>query len=120
MILELLEWTSIAVDAVGVAVMLLGFAFAVIRFVPTLWRAAGADEIMEIQEIRCSLGTYLVFALELMIVSDLLHSVISHELEDLYFLGAIVAIRSVIAYLLNQEIQEMQEMQEFAGNRRAS
>lgn len=107
--LELLEWAAIAVDLVGVLVMVIGFVFAVMRFVPTLWKLTGAAAIKEIQEIRCGLGTYLVFALELMIVSDLLHSIMSHEIEDLYFLGVLVALRTIIAYFLNKEIQELAE-----------
>ena len=59
--------------------------------------------------IRCQLGTYLVFALELMIVSDLVHSVVSRTLDDLYFLAAIVVLRTMIAYFLGPEIQELRE-----------
>lgn len=106
MIQEGLEWAVVAADGVGVAVILLGFVIAVVRFVPTLLGGKGSG-LRQLQAIRCQLGTYLVFALELMIVSDLLHSVLSRSLEDLYFLGAIVLLRTVIAYFLNQEIQEL-------------
>ncbi len=108
MIIELLETVAFGVDLVAVIVMLIGFLLSIVRFAPTLARPA-ATAIGEVQEIRCSLGTYLVFALELMIVSDLLHSVVSHSLEDLYFLAAIVVLRTVIAYFLNKEIQELAE-----------
>ena len=109
MSLELLEWAARAVDGVAVLVMLFGFVVATVRFVPTLARPAGASAIGEIQMIRCSLGTYLVFALELMIISDLLHSVVSRTLEDLYFLAGIVVLRTLIAFFLNKEIQELRE-----------
>ncbi len=105
--LHVLEWLAVAVDLVGVAIMLLGFVMALVAFVPTLTRPQGVETIQAIQMIRCNLGTYLVFALELMIVSDLIHSVASRELADLYFLGALVAIRTLIAYFLNKEIQEL-------------
>ena len=99
--LHLLEWLAIGVDLVGVSVMLIGFSMALARFVPAVVRLSGAQIIEEIQMIRCSLGTYLVFALELMIVSDLIHTVLSHELMDLYFLGGLVAIRTLIGFFLN-------------------
>lgn len=102
-----LEWLAIIADSVAVAVMLVGFVLATIKFLPTLVRATSIDSIREIQMIRCNLGTYLVFALELMIVSDLLHSVLSEKVEDLYFLTAIVVIRTVIAYFLGKEVQEL-------------
>lgn len=109
MIHEFLEWTVVAVDGVGVVVMLLGFVISLFRFVVVVWKQRSAVVIREIQMIRCHLGTYLVFALELMIVSDLIHSVMSHELEDLYFLGALVLLRTIIAFFLNREIQELSE-----------
>jgi uncharacterized membrane protein len=108
MIHEILEWLTIAIDGIGVVVMLIGFVLAMWRFPPTLFKPS-AVAIGEVQVIRCSLGTYLVFALELMIVSDLIHSVVSRTLEDLYFLGAIVVVRTVISYFLNKEIESLQE-----------
>jgi uncharacterized membrane protein len=106
-VIEALEWAAVVVDGVGVLVMLTGFTIAIANFIASLWRSGPADRTRSIQLIRCNLGTYLVFALELMIVSDLLHSVMSHQLEDLYFLAALVALRTTIAYFLNKEIQEL-------------
>ncbi len=103
-----LELIALGIDLVAVAVMLVGFMLAMVRFVPTLARPVGTA-IGEVQVIRCSLGTYIVFALELMIVSDLLHSVVSRTLEDLYFLAGIVILRTLIAYFLNKEMQELAE-----------
>lgn len=107
MIKEGLEWLALIADSAAVAVMLVGFAIAVVKFVPTLLQATSLESIRAIQMVRCGLGTYLVFALELMIVSDLLDSILSERLEDLYFLAGIVVIRTVIAYFLGKEIQEL-------------
>lgn len=49
----------------------------------------------------------LVFALELMIISDLLHTIISRSVDDLILVGGLVVIRTVIAYFLNKEIQDV-------------
>ncbi len=57
--------------------------------------------------VRCDLGIKLVFALELLIISDLLHTVVSRTVEDLTFLGALVGIRTLVAFFLNREIQEV-------------
>ncbi len=110
MITHAVEWAAVIADSVGVFVVLLGFAIAVVKFIPTLLRPSGMETIETIQSIRCTLGTYIVFALELMIVSDLLHSVISRSLEDLYYLGGIVVLRTAISYFLNKEIQEIEHM----------
>jgi uncharacterized membrane protein len=107
--LHFLEWAVVAVDLVAVGVMLIGFVIALVKFVPTLTRRQGAGTIRTIHLIRCSLGTYILLALEIMIVSDLIHSVMTHELRDLYYLGALVVIRTLIAYFLNKEIQELEK-----------
>ncbi len=49
----------------------------------------------------------LVFALELMIISDLFHTIISRSVDDLILVGGLVVIRTAISYFLNKEIQEV-------------
>ncbi len=51
-----------------------------------------------------------------MIVSDLLQTIISRDLDDLIFLGGLVVIRTVIAYFLNKEIQEVHAELAESGN----
>lgn len=105
-----------AVDAVGVFIILIGFVMAVISFLPTLLKTGSMESIERIQVTRCALGTYIVFALELMIVSDLIHTVLSHELSDLAFLAALVAIRTMISFFLNKEIQEIHHERSTSNN----
>ena len=104
---EALEVVILTADGVGILIMLVGFALALGQLLPVLVRRSSSDEIIGIQMVRCRLGSYLVLALEFMIVSDLVHSVLTHELEDLYFLGVLVILRTMIGYFLNKEIQEI-------------
>jgi uncharacterized membrane protein len=53
---------------------------------------------------RITLGRWLLAGLEVLIVSDVLHSIIHRTLEEIGILGAIVAIRTALAYFLDQEI----------------
>ena len=57
--------------------------------------------------MRCGLGVKLVFALELMIISDLFHTIISRSVDDLILVGGLVVIHTAISYFLNKEIQEV-------------
>ena len=115
MIEHAIELIAVGVDAVGIAVILLGFVMAVVRTVPILIQTRAVNVVEPLQTVRCDLGTYIVFALELMIVSDLLHSVISRSLDDLYFLAGIVVLRTVISYFLGKEIQEIHAAQPAKG-----
>ena len=108
MIMESLEIGALIVDLVGVTVMVIGFIIALYAFLKALPGLNTMQHVQDIQIIRCKLGVYIALGLELMIVSDLLHTIASHTLEDLYFLGALVIIRTLIGYFLSKEIAEIE------------
>jgi uncharacterized membrane protein len=53
------------------------------------------------------LGRYILAGLELLIVSDVIHTALSFQLEDIAFLGALVLVRSVISFFLERELKEL-------------
>jgi len=87
--------------------MVWAFVAAVYSFVISSFGGEPAERMRRLQMVRCGLGIKLVFALELMIISDLLHTVVSRTLDDLLFLAALVLIRTIVAYFLGREIQEI-------------
>ena len=103
-----LEGAALIIDAAASVIMVWSFAVAIYAFAQASFTGSAADRIMRLQVARCALGVKLVFALELLIISDLLHTVVSHSLDDLWFLAALVVIRTVISYFLNREIQEVE------------
>lgn len=105
---EAMTWTAILIDGVASVIMVFAFVVALVSFVRGYIGQASLDRIRQIQVVRCEFGIKLTFALELMIVSDLLHTIVSRTLDDLIFLGALVAIRTLIAYFLSREIQEVE------------
>jgi len=107
-IIEILEWLAVAVDLTGALIMIWAFVAAVGGVVTGLLRAGDArGRIHNMQVVRCGLGVKLVFALELMIISDLFVTIISRSIDDLIFVAGLVVIRTAISYFLNKEIQEV-------------
>ena len=105
---EILEWLAVAVDLTGALIMVWAFVAAVIAVVRSSISAGDArSRILGMQAARCGLGVKLVFALELMIISDLFHTIISRSVDDLILVGGLVVIRTAIAFFLNKEIQEV-------------
>lgn len=102
-----MEWAVLAVDAVASLIMVWAFLIAVFAFVRLSFSSATVERIRQLQMVRCDLGMKLVFALELFIISDLLHTVINQTMKGLAFLGALVVIRTLIGFFLNREIQEV-------------
>lgn len=106
---EIMEWLAVAIDLTGSLIMIWAFVAAVVSVLLSYFRSGDArSRIRNMQIARCGLGMKLVFALELMIVSDLLQTIISRSVDDLIFLGGLVVIRTTIAYFLNQEIKDVE------------
>jgi uncharacterized membrane protein len=101
-----LEWFAVAIDIVASLIMIWAFVAAVVGLVRGSIGAGDAhSRIRNMQAARCGLGVKLVFALELMIISDLFHTIISRSVDDLLLVGGLVVIRTAIAYFLNEEIE---------------
>ena len=56
-----------------------------------------------------NLGQLILLALEVLIVSDILHSIAHRSLEDLGVLAVIVVIRILLAYFLDREMERLFE-----------
>ncbi len=74
---NLMEGAALIIDVVASVIMVWAFLVAVYAFVQASLRGAAAERIMGMKMARCDLGVKLVFALELLIISDLLHTVVS-------------------------------------------
>ena len=80
----------------GVTLVELLVAMVIASIVGSMIRGGDTrSRFHDIQIARCELGTKLVFALELMIVSDLLQTIISRSIDDLIFLGGLVVHKAV-------------------------
>lgn len=115
-----LEWVTAALDLIAIAVMLLG----ALRFVAGFLRAEvlrpAAARLRGIDAQRAGLGRYILAGLELLIVSDIVHTALSLALGDLVFLGLLVLIRSAISFFLDREIREIRDAGEAGEGRGGS
>ncbi len=102
-----LEWVSSGVDLASIAIMLVGSLRFIIGFAKAEASGAAGERLEAIDRHRMELGRYILSALELLIVSDIIHTALSLALADLLFLGLLVLIRSMISFFLNREIREI-------------
>ncbi len=58
-------------------------------------------------DIRLRLGSLILLGLEILIISDVLHSIASRTLEDLAIVAAVVAIRVLMSYFLDRELERL-------------
>lgn len=106
-LVEALEYLAGAIDLFAILLLLIGAA----RFVLGVTRAElSLDEARRLRGTtrqRIELGRYILAGLELLIVSDIIHTALSLAFADLVYLGLLVLIRSLISFFLDRELGEL-------------
>ncbi len=104
--MEFLEHVSLAIGIIGVAVILWGVGVALVALIKVEGRGLRGDDALDDREmLRHRLGYYLLLGLEFLVAADIVHTILTPELKELAILGAIVAIRTVISFSINLELQ---------------
>ncbi len=121
-IVSVFEWIALTIDMFGLTLLVFGFARGEFGSIGTeISREPWERRIVAIRKLRCVVGIHILYALELMIVSDIIESFIAVAAaeadgvgffeSDVFFalmkLGFIVLIRTVIDYFLGKEISEL-------------
>ena len=109
-LVQALEWVQTVSDLVGVTAIAVALLVATLRWIHhefSLLRTPRneANRWKGIHSIRVFLGNYILFGLEFMVVSDIIHSFLQPELNSLLRLGLLVLIRTMISYFLGREIE---------------
>ena len=99
-----LHWTAGGIEAVGVAVIVLG---AVAASLHALWRLLNAGASTGLYDAyRANLGRAILLGLELLVAADIIGTVaVDPTLQNLGVLALIVAIRTFLSFSLEVEIQ---------------
>ena len=108
-----LEYAAAGIDIFACFILLIGGIRFVLGFVLA---EVSNDELKRVRGVnteRVELGRYILAGLELLIVSDIIHTALSLAMADLVFLGLLVIIRSLISFFLDRELAEVKrELQE--------
>ncbi len=103
-----LEMIAFAVDLVGIAILVytaVKFIAHFLGFEIKQLRGLECDE--GIRDMRLRLGSYILLALEFIIISDVIQTAISRSVDDFLSLGLLVIIRVALSFFLGQELNEV-------------
>jgi uncharacterized membrane protein len=89
------------VEGVGVAIVVVGVARAVLRYVVTLLRRAWP---FPPEGLRLDLGRSLALALEFLLGADILRTAVEPTWDEIARLAAIAAIRTGLNFFLQREL----------------
>lgn len=99
---EFFELAAVAVEVIGVLVLLVGFAFSAVR---CLWRGIRGSALVAYQTFRQELGRNLLLTLEILIGADIIETVaVKQTFESLTMLGLLVLIRTFLSFALTLEL----------------
>ena len=108
----IVNWLSVAIGVAGIAIIVWGIVFALVRFVGIEYAKLRGRYVFRRREIlRNHLGSYLLLGLESLIAADLIRTIQRPTLEEMAILGSIVIIRTIISYSLNREMEDSQPSQ---------
>ncbi len=103
-----LETIAVAVDLVGMAILLFGALKFIAHYLGLeIKRLQGLQCVDGIRDLRLGLGSYILLALEFMIVSDVMQASLSRNLDDVLLLGLLVTVRTVLSFFLGRELNEI-------------
>ena len=107
-VVPIVEWLVIGIDLIAVCVLAWGVLKGLWSFLRQEWLRALKDPSLgrRADTVRGQLGRYLLLALEFMIASDIIYTLISRTYADLLFLAGIVALRTLMGYLLSRELNQ--------------
>jgi len=103
-----LETIAVAVDLIAIAILLFGALKFVVHYLGfEIKRLGGLECVDGIRNLRLGLGSYILLSLEFIIISDVILTAISRNVDDLLALGLLVLIRVVLSFFLGRELNEV-------------
>lgn len=99
LLVTILDWLSVLVIIYGVIIQFTGFIIS--EFTAKDRRVA----VEKVTMLKNFLGTYILFALEILIGADIIESILDPSINHILSLAALVIIRTIISYFLNKEIK---------------
>ena len=101
-IIQLVQWLRLTVEATGAVVIAVGVVMAIYGF----GRALILQRPENYVEVRLTLARYLALAIEFELAADILSTAIAPSWDQIGKLGAIVVIRTGLNYFLMREMKE--------------
>ncbi len=101
--------------AEGAAGLVIAFAVleavvgAIVLFLPARLRGSVKHHLAEKEDVRLRLGRWLAVALEFLLAADILRTAVAPTWDEIGKLAAIAALRTLLNYFLQKEIDRAEQ-----------
>ena len=104
--MQTLHYISLGIGIIGIGIIVWGVFRTLVRaIILEFTKCRLKHTCCEREGLRREFGSYLLLALEFLIAADIIGTVYHPTLQEVAVLGSIVAIRTVISFFLNREMQ---------------
>ena len=101
-VVNLVLWLKLIIEAIGALVIGIGMMLAGLRFTRGSFPPVARDFI----DVRLTLARFLAIALEFQLGADILSTAVAPSWEAIGKLAAIAVIRTALNYFLSRDMQE--------------
>ncbi len=99
---DMIQWVGEFVDALGVAVIVVGIAAAMVR---SLFRLRDEGGELDYKNCRQSIGRSMLLGLEILVAADIIRTVtLEPTLNGVAVLAALVGVRTFLSWSLEVEL----------------
>jgi len=107
-VILLFSYIAELINIIGISILIFGFAKELIKYLIVEFKnGLMFTPIREIQKIRCQLGLYILLALDFLIASDIIFSIVDLSIDELIKLSATIVLRIAMGYFLGNEVDEI-------------
>lgn len=99
---SILTIVSTVIAGVGVVVIALGALVSLLGYLRSFFQTRGGQGI---NLMRTEIGRSIMLGLEFIVAADVIKTIVTPDYYSLGILAGLTAIRVVLSYFLNQEIQ---------------
>ncbi|MBV8679345.1 MAG: DUF1622 domain-containing protein [Aquitalea sp.] len=105
LVLNLVLWLKLAVEASGALVIGIGVLFAGLRYL----RRCFEPGMAQYNSVRLSFARFLALALELQLAADILSTAVAPSWDQIGKLAAIAVLRTALNFFLGKEIRDTEQ-----------
>ena len=109
--LHIVELITDVIDGLVVVILVLGTVLSFGRALQSMIRRHRVGVVL-VRQLRVDLGQVLLLSLEVLIISDILHSIVQRSMNEVGMLAVIVAIRIALSFFLEREISHLQQAED--------
>ena len=104
---------SVVIGGIGIIAVIWGALVSAFELcVLEIQRFKGKNICKKREYLRHHFSFYLLLGLEFLIAADIIQTFVKPTLEELAILGSLVAIRTVLSFFLNKEMEQRHRCQE--------